>query len=751
MNLTLVISTQKGAGEESYGEDPLDIRTQEERRQGDDKRVKGEGQGEQEARKMGVRRYRMDCGSKAGEVEGGFGEEEGSCGDGSEGDVSSYVLTRLLVPLPSPPGSSAFSLPVSPASQQVTGQVPQPSPLALLILPLEMADRGGAGRVRTATLHVNINTKPLSSISANRKQQQQQHQGQEQQPLLSVVSLPPAAAHLSLHLRLLPSQPQTTSSVSLGAQPSPTSCHPAAAILASAHTAAPAPSHTAAASASHRKSCLQREHEGSYKILSSHTFLRSTVLELDSPPPHLMRPSCRHCHYHHNHPHCHQRDCHHSQCRSQTSEQEGGGAAAHSSSRCDASQNPQIHAKSNAGGSFLRDGSEEVEHWGRDELALMLLVETSCPSSLLISVDLPRSLASLLLSSLPLLIGSALSLALCTSSYLFSHSLSHSSSPSLHTLPSLLSLIASSPWPSFSSPVPRSLLSSLIIFSLLHSLSHSSHFSLPLSHSHPLESPPHTLRILHSPGSFCCFLFLSPSPSLPLPPLSAPPLPPFPSKTLSFSHLVSSHTHLLPSLLPPLHPSLLSLHPPSLFSPNQPKPTTPCHVILTFPCISTGYWPALLFLFPLLPLALFSPFLALLLAAAVQITRASQAKTRTSLSVVSELLLADALLLLVTALFHLPPFIALLHAKASLSMAPFQDILPSIASLLLIVTPPLCSSQNSPTLPFKPTVLQQVVFFVCYLCGVASFVFSLYLVPPFCLNVVAVVAVSRFVMYLPRL
>ncbi|CAI5993769.1 unnamed protein product [Closterium sp. NIES-64] len=331
----------------------------------------------------------------------------------------------------------------------------------------------------------------------------------------------------------------------------------------------------------------------------------------------------------------------------------------------------------------------------------MLLVDPSCPSSLLISVDLPRSLASLLLSSLPLLIGSALSLALCTSSYLFSHSLSHSSSPSLHTLPSLLSLIASSPWPSFSSPVPRSLLSSLIIFSLLHSLSHSSHFSLPLSHSHPLESPPHTLRILHSPGSFCCFLFQSPSPSLPLPPLSAPPLPPFPSKTLSFSHL--------------------------------------------------GYWPALLFLFPLLPLALFSPFLALLLAAAVQITRASQAKTRTSLSVVSELILADALLLLVTALFHLPPFIALLHAKASLSMAPFQDILPSIASLLLIVTPPLCSSQNSPTLPFKPTVLQQVVFFVCYLCGVASFVFSLYLVLPFCLNVVAVVAVSRFVMYLPRL
>ncbi|CAI5982727.1 unnamed protein product [Closterium sp. NIES-64] len=116
MNLTLVISTQKGAGEESYGEDPLDIKTQEERRQGDDKRVKGEGQGEQEARKMGVRRDRMgvrrdrmDCGSKAGEVEGGFGEEEGSCGDG-----------------------------ISPASQQVTGQPPQPSPLALVILPLPL-------------------------------------------------------------------------------------------------------------------------------------------------------------------------------------------------------------------------------------------------------------------------------------------------------------------------------------------------------------------------------------------------------------------------------------------------------------------------------------------------------------------------------------------------------------------------------------------------------------------------------------
>ncbi|CAI5993773.1 unnamed protein product [Closterium sp. NIES-64] len=106
----------QGGGEESYGEDPLDIKTQEERRQGDDKRVKGEGQGEQEARKMGVRRDRMgvrrdrmDCGSKAGEVEGGFGEEEGSCGDG-----------------------------ISPASQQVTGQPPQPSPLALVILPLPL-------------------------------------------------------------------------------------------------------------------------------------------------------------------------------------------------------------------------------------------------------------------------------------------------------------------------------------------------------------------------------------------------------------------------------------------------------------------------------------------------------------------------------------------------------------------------------------------------------------------------------------
>ncbi|CAI5982723.1 unnamed protein product [Closterium sp. NIES-64] len=443
----------------------------------------------------------------------------------------------------------------------------------------------------------------------------------------------------------------------------------------------------------------------------------------------------------------------------------------------------------------------------------MLLVDPSCPSSLLISVDLPRSLASLLLSSLPLLIGSALSLALCTSSYLFSHSLSHSSSPSLHTLPSLLSLIASSPWPSFSSPVPRSLLSSLIIFSLLHSLSHSSHFSLPLSHSHPLESPPthsgfSTLQVHSAASSSSHPLPLYHSLLSPLL-LFLPSLPRLSPSLTSFLHTLTSSLHsslhsTLPSSLRTLLPSSLQINP------NRPHHATSfllflasarCMLSCIFSTLTSalvsillavvissailcllvallkvtlsiiswcgrsrfgvwedegtnirmGYWPALLFLFPLLPLALFSPFLALLLAAAVQITRASQAKTRTSLSVVSELLLADALLLLVTALFHLPPFIALLHAKASLSMAPFQDILPSIASLLLIVTPPLCSSQNSPTLPFKPTVLQQVVFFVCYLCGVASFVFSLYLVLPFCLNVVAVVAVSRFVMYLPRL
>ncbi|CAI5461177.1 unnamed protein product [Closterium sp. Yama58-4] len=118
---------------------------------------------------------------------------------------------------------------------------------------------------------------------------------------------------------------------------------------------------------------------------------------------------------------------------------------------------------------------------------------------------------------------------------------------------------------------------------------------------------------------------------------------------------------------------------------------------------------------------------------------------------VSELLVADSLLLLVTSLFHLPPFIAQLHAKASISMAPLEDILPSIASLLLIVTAPPCSSHNPPALLYKPPVLQQLVVFVCYLCGVASFVFSLYLVPAFCLNAVAAVAVSRFVMYLSRL
>ncbi|CAI7769711.1 unnamed protein product, partial [Closterium sp. NIES-53] len=121
LNLTLVISTQQGDAEERHEEGTLDRRKQEERRQGDDKKGKGEEVGE------------------------------------GEDDVSSYDLTRLLVPLPPPPRSNSFSLPVSLASQQVTGQVPQPSPLALLMLPLEIAVGGGGG-VRKATLRVNINT-----------------------------------------------------------------------------------------------------------------------------------------------------------------------------------------------------------------------------------------------------------------------------------------------------------------------------------------------------------------------------------------------------------------------------------------------------------------------------------------------------------------------------------------------------------------------------------------------------------------
>ncbi|CAI7884934.1 unnamed protein product [Closterium sp. NIES-54] len=424
-----------------------------------------------------------------------------------------------------------------------------------------------------------------------------------------------------------------------------------------------------------------------------------------------------------------------------------------------------------------------------------LQADPSCTSSLIISVDLPRSLTSLLLSSLPLIIGSALSLALCTSSYLFSHSFTHSS-PSLHTLPSLLSLITSSPWPSFSSNVSRSLLSSLITFSLLHSLSHSSHSSLPFSHSHHLESP-HTHesfptvqpRSASSPSSSSSShplpLYLSLlSPLL----LSLPSLPRLSPTLTSFLHSLNSFLQNQPHHATSYSPLLASARcmlscifstltsaSVSLFVAAVIASTALCFLVASLKvtlstisccagsrsglqankgsltCTQQGYWPALLFLFLLLPLALVSPFLALLLAAAAQITRASQAKSRSSRPLVSELLVADALLLLVTSLFHLPPFIAHLHAKASVSLAPVEDILPSISSLLLIVTPPPCSSQHSPTLHYKPTALQQVVGFVCFLCGMTSFVFSLYLVPAFCLQAVAVVAMSRFIMCLSYL
>ncbi|CAI6002775.1 unnamed protein product [Closterium sp. NIES-64] len=64
--------------------------------------------------------------------------------------ASPCSLWLPLLPLASPCLFPSQSLPVSLASQQVTGQVPQPSPLALLML--------GGGGVRKATLRVNINT-----------------------------------------------------------------------------------------------------------------------------------------------------------------------------------------------------------------------------------------------------------------------------------------------------------------------------------------------------------------------------------------------------------------------------------------------------------------------------------------------------------------------------------------------------------------------------------------------------------------
>ncbi|CAI5461176.1 unnamed protein product [Closterium sp. Yama58-4] len=536
----------------------------------------------------------------------------------------------LLVPLPPPPSSSAFSLPVSPASQQVTGQVPQPSPLALLMFPLEIAE--GAGAVSKATLHVNVIT--------NTKDK-------------------PRPPHHFL-------------------SPNPARCHPAVAILtagdstagtaASAASEASADSEAAAASETNRRSCTHNA--GSFNILSTHTFHHSTILELDSPPPHLTRPSCHHC----------------------TSRQS---LSAHrcSNPQFETTQSPPSH-----GGGFLSDGSDRAVHRGReDELSLLLLVrhavktpptpptshvpslrrpvprpslpnplpptncpshtrsslhtpptphpptpspfprplpplpprflptfstpfpirhplrqyvlhafllillllefhkppfhhcrvskraeipsqssqflnlevsqnspplliarnhsllrtptpslqvDPSCPSSLLISVDLPRSLTSLLLSSVPLVIGSALSLALCTSSYLFSLSLSHSSAPSLHTLPSLLSLIASSP------PGPLSL-APFHAPSSPHSsssLSYTPSLTPPTPHSPslsltPSNITPHTRIISRSPAPFCfLLLLLSPSPSLPLPPLSSPPLTSLPSTTLSHPHLIPSHT-----------------------------------------------------------------------------------------------------------------------------------------------------------------------------------------------------------------
>ncbi|CAI5510535.1 unnamed protein product, partial [Closterium sp. Naga37s-1] len=540
LNLTLVISTQQGDAEERHEEGTLDRRKQEERRQGDDKKGKGEEVGE------------------------------------GEDDVSSYDLTRLLVPLPPPPRSNSFSLPVSPASQQVTGQVPQPSPLALLMLSLEIAvGVGGGGGVRKATLRVNINTNtkmgvfpnpipsprfhplspipsplpdsipsprfhplspippplphsipspqfhPLSLIASPLPDSIPSPRFHPLSPIPSPLPLIPSPLANSIPsprfhpLRFHPLSPipsplpnsipsprfhplspipsplpgsipsprshplspipsplpdsipsppfhplfpipsplpdslpsprfhplspipsplphsipsppfhfsppfhplspipppsplfhplspipppfppfHPPSSHRPGAQPSPTSCHPAVAILASAHTAAPAApaaSKTAAASSSDQSSCTRCEGSyniplreevsthgaGSYKILSTHTFHQSTILELDSFHPHLTRPSCHHCHDdHHNLPHCHRCDCHHSHCCSHKSEQEGGDAAAHSSSRCEASHNVQSHAESNAGGGYLRGGSEEEVHWGKtDELALMLLV-----------------------------------------------------------------------------------------------------------------------------------------------------------------------------------------------------------------------------------------------------------------------------------------------------------------------------------------------------------------------------------------
>ncbi|GJP43822.1 hypothetical protein CLOM_g3234, partial [Closterium sp. NIES-68] len=852
-------------------------------RDGDEMREGYEGE-QAEGRKQGVRREgveNVEHGSKEG-------KEEGRCDGADEGDVSSYDLIRLLVHLPSPPRDSGFSLPVSPASQHVTGQVPQPTPLSLLMLPLEIPKRGG---VITATFHVNISTKgkprpplhflsvglaplplhspfapsssspshsspsnslsllslvssifrplhlPLSSGSSYQQQQQQgkpqangqhshqqqqkrqqqqqqqqqqrqQQQQQQQQQLLSVFSLPPAAAHLSLHLRLLPSHSPTTSHPS-EMQPNSTGCHPAVAILASADAAA-SEAATAGGGPGHGSS------QGSYKIQYTHTFHQSALLELDSPPPHLTRPSCHHCNHHHGNHHHH---CHY---LSHKHQEESGGSE------------PHCHSQSGNGSGGSSSG-----------LSLMLLVDPSCPSSLLLSVDLPRSLTSLLLSSLPLLIGSALSLTLCASSYHFSHSLSlthslsrsHSQStstssplaftspspspssfppPSFHNLPSLLSLTASSPWPSLSNPTSRSLLSSAILFSLLHSLSHSSHSTLPLPPSNPLDS-----RLTHS-----LFPYLQPhsasSSCHPLPPyysllspllLSLPSLPRLSPTLTSFLHTLTS------SLLSSLHSSLHSSLPSSLLSllpsplrldPNQPPHATSLLPLLAsarcmLSCIfstltsallslsvavviasaalcllvallkvtlkvlsccagsqsdswadqgtntGTGYWPPFLFLFLLLPLSIFSPFIALLLAAVVQVWRTSRAKARSSFTLVSELLLADAFLLLLAALFHLPPFIAHLHAKASISMAPLEDLLPSVASLLLVVTPLPCSFQSPPNPHYKPTALQQVVVFVCDLCGVASFVFSLYMVPGYSLNAIALVAVSRSIMSLQHL